>query len=101
MSSQIHVNDVGTTLIGTVLDSGVAVDISSASSIQMFIKKPDQTTLTKTASFNSDGTDGKMKYVTVSGDIDQAGNYKIQGKVVLGTATYFSSVSTFKVYCNL
>lgn len=101
MSSQIHVNDVGTTLIGTVLDSGVAVDISSASSIQMLIKKPDQTTLTKTASFNSDGTDGKMKYVTVSGDIDQAGNYKIQGKVVLGTATYFSSVSTFKVYCNL
>ncbi|MAK37644.1 MAG: hypothetical protein CMC15_15910 [Flavobacteriaceae bacterium] len=101
MSSQIHVNDVGTTLIGTVLDSGVAVDISSASSIQMLIKKPDQTTLTKTASFNSDGTDGKMKYVTISGDIDQAGNYKIQGKVVLGTATYFSSVSTFKVYCNL
>jgi hypothetical protein len=101
MASQIHVNDIGTTLIGTVLDSGIAVDISSASTIQMIIKKPDQTTSTKTASFNTDGTDGKMKYVTVSGDIDQAGNYKIQGKVILGTATYFSSVSTFKVYCNI
>ena len=101
MASQIHVNDVGTTLVGTVLDSGVAVDISSASSIQMFIKKPDQSTMTKTASFDSSGADGKMKYVTVSGDIDQAGNYKVQGKVAIGTATYYSSVSTFKVYCNI
>jgi hypothetical protein len=101
MASQIHVDDIGTTLVGTVLDGGAAVDISSASSIQMIIKKPDQTSLTKTASLNSDGTDGKMKYVTVAGDIDQVGNYKIQGKVVLGSATYYSSVSTFKVYCNI
>ena len=101
MASQIHVGDIGTTLIGTVLDGGVAVDISSASSIQMILSKPDQTTLTKTASLNSDGLDGKMKYVTIDGDIDQAGNYKIQGKVVLGSATYSSSISTFKVYCNI
>ena len=97
MASQIHVGDIGTTLVGTVLDGGVAVDISSASSIQMILSKPDQTTLTKTASLNSDGLDGKMKYVTIDGDIDQAGNYKIQGKVVLGSATYSSSISTFKV----
>jgi|TARA_R100000008_G_scaffold76973_1_gene57146 hypothetical protein len=101
MASQIHVNDIGTQLIGTVKDSGAIVDISSASSITMIIKKPDQTTSTKTASFNSDGSDGKMKYVTVSGDLDQAGNYKIQGKVVIGSATYYSSISTFKVYCNI
>jgi hypothetical protein len=101
MASQIHVGDIGTTLIGTVLDDGSVVNISSASSIQMIIKKPDQTTMTKTASFNSDGTDGKMKYVTVADDIDQIGNYKIQGKVVIGSATYYSSVSTFKVYCNI
>lgn len=101
MSSQIHVNDIGTTLIGTVVDDGAVVDISSASSIQMVIKKPDQTTMTKTASLNSDGLDGKMKYITVDGDFDQAGNYKIQGKVVIGSATYYSSVSTFKVYCNI
>ena len=101
MASQIHVDDIGTTLVGTVLDDGSAVDISSASSIRMIIKKPDQTSSTKTASFNTDGTDGKMKYVTVSGDIDQVGNYKLQGKVVIGSATYYSSVSTFKVYCNI
>ena len=57
--------------------------------------------MTKTASLNSDGTDGKMKYVTIGGDFDKIGNYKIQGKVVIGSATYYSSVSTFKVYCNI
>ena len=101
MASQIHIGDVGTTLVGTVLDDGSAVDISSASVLQMIIKKPDQTTLTKTASLNTDGTDGKMKYVTVTDDIDQVGNWKIQGKVVIGSATYYSSVSTFKVHCNI
>ena len=101
MASQIHVGDIGTTLVGTVLDDGAVVDISSASSMQMIIKRPDQTTMTKTASNYTDGTDGKMKYVTVTDDIDQVGNWKIQGKVVIGSATYYSSVSTFKVHCNI
>ena len=101
MASQIHVGDIGTTLIGTVLDDGAVVDISSAASMQMIIKRPDQTTMTKTASNYTDGTDGKMKYVTVTDDIDQVGNWKIQGKVVIGSATYYSSVSTFKVHCNI
>ena len=101
MASQIHFDDVGTTLLGTIIDDGSAVDISSASSIKMIIKKPDQTSSTKTASFNTDGTDGKMKYVIVSVDVDQVGNYKLQVKVVIGSATYYSSVSTFKVYCNI
>jgi hypothetical protein len=101
MASQIHVGDIGTTLIGTFSDSGTAVDISTASSIEMIIKKPDQTKLTKTATFVTDGTDGKVQYITIAGDIDQAGNYKIQGKVVYGGATYYSSISTFKVYCNI
>ena len=101
MASQIHVGDIGTTLIGTVLDDGAVVDISSAASMQMIIKRPDQTTMTKTASNYTDGTDGKMKYVTVTDDIDQVGNWKIKGKVVIGSATYYSSVSTFKVHCNI
>ena len=101
MASQIHVDDVGTTLIGTFSDCGSAIDISSASSIQMIIRKPDQTRLTKTATFVTDGTDGQVQYVSIAGDFDQAGNYKIQGLVVDGGATYYSSISTFKVYCNI
>lgn len=101
MASQMHVNDVGNTLVGTVLDNGAVVDISTASNLYMVLKKPDQTTETKTAGFYSDGTDGKMSYVVASGDLDQAGNYKIQGKVEINSSTFYSNISTFKVYCNI
>ena len=101
MASQIHVGDIGTTLIVTILEDGSVVDISSASSLQIIIKKPDATTLTKTGVFTTDGTDGKMQYVSIAGDFDQSGNYRIQGKVNLTSGNYSSSDGAFKVHCNL
>ena len=101
MAGQIHVGDIGTTLIVTILEDGSVVDISSASSLQIIIKKPDATTLTKTGVFTTDGTDGKMQYVSIAGDFDQSGNYRIQGKVDISGGTYSSSVGSFKVHCNL
>lgn len=101
MSSEIHVNDVGTQLVVTVLDDGAVVDISTATEIYILLRKPDGVTYTKTASLYSDGTDGKMEYTTEADDLNAAGNYKIQGKVVLGGGTYFTSLGTFKVHCNL
>ena len=101
MSSEIHKDDVGTKLLVTVTDGGTAVDVSSASSLSIYIKKPDGTILTRTATKNTDGTDGKMYYVTVAGDLDAAGQYKLQGKVVLSGGTFYTSISTFKVHCNL
>lgn len=101
MASEIHSGDVGTKLLVTVLDDGVVVDISAASTLSIFIKKPDGTILTVTGVLETDGTDGKMYYVTVSGDIDVAGTYKIQGQVVLGGGTFNTSTATFMVHCNL
>lgn len=101
MASQIHKDDVGTKLLVTVTDDGVAVDISSASSLEIIIRKPDGELLTRTGVLESSGTDGKMYYITVSEDLDEAGHYKIQGKVVLPSGTFYTSISTFKVHCNL
>ena len=101
MSSQIHKDDIGTKLLLTVTDDGTAVDISSASSLSVFIRKPDGTVLTRTGTLNTTGTDGKMYYITLAGDLDAAGHYKIQGKVILPSGTFFTSISTFKVHCNL
>jgi|TARA_B100002052_G_scaffold465_1_gene448 hypothetical protein len=101
MASQIHVGDVGTTLIVTILDNGSVVDISSATSLQILIRKPDATTLTKAGILTTDGSDGKMQHVSVTGDFDQPGNYRIQGKVDISGGTYSSSVGSFKVHCNL
>lgn len=97
----IHKDNVGTKLLVAVTDDGSGVDISTASSLVIFIKKPDGTVLERAGVLNTDGTDGKMYYLTVVGDLDVAGNYKIQGKVVIPTGTFYTSISNFKVHCNL
>lgn len=101
MASQIHEGDIGTKLLITVTDDGQVVDISSAISLSIFIKKPNGTILTRVGTLETDGTDGKMYYITVSGDLDKAGSYKIQGQVVLPSGSYYTSTATFKVHCNL
>lgn len=101
MASEIHVGDVGTQLIMTVKDDGAVVDISAASDLDVIIRKPDGVSHTKSGTLYTDGTDGKMYYTSISGDFADAGNYKLQGKVVLSGGTYYTSVSNFKVHCNI
>ncbi len=101
MTSQIHQSDIGTKLLITVKDGGSVVDISSASSLIILIKKPDGTILTRTGVLETDGTDGKMYYIVVAGDLDAAGVYKIQGRVALSSGTFSTSTANFKVHCNL
>jgi len=101
MASEIHVGDIGTQLIVTIQDNGAIVDISGASVLQIILKKPDGLLYTKSGLLYTSGTDGKMYFVSVSGDFNLPGNYKLQGKVVLATGTYYTSISDFKVHCNL
>jgi hypothetical protein len=101
MASQIHVGDTGTQLIVTVYDDGVIVDISTASTIQILLKNPSGVTSTHNASLFTDGEDGVMYYASAPGDFSEPGVYKIQGKVVLSGGTYFTSISNFRVHCNL
>tara|TARA_Y100000296_G_C5025104_1_gene181858 strand:- start:45 stop:356 length:312 start_codon:yes stop_codon:yes gene_type:complete len=100
-SNEIHVNDVGTTFQLTFKDDGSVVDISSASAITIMLQGPDDATLSKTGVLVNSGTDGKAKYVTVSGDLSSAGTWKLQGKLVFASTTYYSDVHTFMVHKNL
>lgn len=101
MASEIHVNDIGTKFLATIKDDSEVVDVSSAISVTMMFKKPDDEVVQKAGVFDSDGTDGKIYYSTVVGDLDEAGQYKLQAKVVLSTGTYYTDIYTFKVHCNL
>ena len=38
---------------------------------------------------------------SINGDLDEVGNYKLQGKVTLPSGTYFTDIHTFKVHCNI
>jgi hypothetical protein len=102
MSCEIHEGDVGTKLRVTVTDCGSVVDISTATALSIFIRKPDGTVLSRTGTLETDGVDGQMHYITVAGDLDVAGSYKIQGRVSFASgAIYNTSIGNFRVECNV
>jgi hypothetical protein len=100
-ANETHLDNIGTTFKLTVKDAGTVVDISSATTLNVIFVKPGGTTLTKTGVLVSDGTDGIMKYVTISGDLNEVGTWQLQGKVTFTSATYYSDIHTFKVHRNL
>lgn len=101
MSESIRVSDIGTEFRVTITDEGTAVDISSATTLQMIFKKPSGETLTVDADLYTDGTDGIIFYNTVDGDIDESGIWKLQTYIVIGAASYSSTIGNFRVECNL
>jgi hypothetical protein len=100
MSSEIHALDYGTELRITVKEDDVAIDISSATTTEFLIRKPDGTLLTVDADFYTDGTDGVLTYTTVEGDTDIVGLYKFQARIEMG-GLFYTSWATFKVNCNV
>jgi hypothetical protein len=102
MACEIHKGDIGTKLLLTVTDCGTVVDISTATTLAIYIRKPDGTILSRIGTLETDGADGKTYYITEAGDFDVAGSYKIQGKVAFPSgASYYTSTATFRVECNL
>ena len=92
------VDDYGITIQLTVKDSsGVAIDISSASTKDIILVKPTGVSLTKSGSFVTDGTDGKLKYTTIAGDIDVVGQWRIRAHVVTATYGRLTTYETFLV----
>jgi hypothetical protein len=100
-TDDIHVDDIGTIFEITLLEDGAAVDIADATAKHLVFQLPDGSTMSKPAVFASDGADGIIQYVTVSGDLSQAGNWKMQAKITTPAGSWSSSTSWFKVYGNL
>ena len=100
-ANEIHQNDIGTAFTITIQDGTTAVDISTATTKKIVFKKPSGTKLTYDTAFVSDGTDGKIKYNVVAGDLDEVGTYKLQSYVVISDGTFYTDIQTFKVHRNL
>jgi hypothetical protein len=101
MASEIHVDDVGTRFSLTIQESGSGVDVSNASTISVIFRKPDDEVIVRSGVKLTDGTDGKVYYDTVAGDLDEAGHYKLQAKIILTSGTYYTDIYDFKTHCNL
>lgn len=107
-TATIHHQDVGTIIVLTVTDeTGAVVDLSTASTKTILLCKPSGAVLAKTASFTTDGKDGKIQCTaTKSGtpsvyDIDEIGTWKAQAYVVLVAGEWYSTTATFTVSANV
>jgi len=101
--AELHLNDIGTVIRVRIIDEATdaALDVSDATTKQIIFKKPDNVSVTKTAVFTTDGSDGYIQYVTVADDLDVAGTWKVQGKVVSGLYTNSSEIKRLEIRGNL
>ncbi len=94
----IRINDEGTTIRGTIYDEDDTImDISTATTKEFIFRKPDGTSITRTASFFTSGSDGIIIYTLINGDIDQAGRWEIEAYVVLPGGRWASTNGEFYV----
>jgi hypothetical protein len=100
--NEIHVGDIGVKFIVTIKDGADIVNISTASTKELIFEKPGGDCLIKTTSFVTDGSDGKMYWETnLITDLDEAGEWLIQGKIVMPILTAHTNKDSFKVYENI
>jgi len=96
----IVADDYGQVITLTVLDTdtSAAADISGyATTIQIQLKDPTGNIATETATYLTDGSDGKIVYTLASGDIDESGRWHIRAKVTAATAVLSSHWTGFDV----
>lgn len=104
---EIHVGDE-MPFIATIKDgcgdaAGI-VDVSAATELKMFFKKPitaGGAVVEKAAQLYTDGKDGKIVYETIASDLSVKGGWKLQGRVRLPSGRWSSDILTFTVYENL
>jgi hypothetical protein len=88
--SKVYTGDTGTVI---VLDCGQ--DISAATARSIEVRKPDGSTTSWAAT--ADGTTG-IKYTSLAGTFDQAGDYELQAVVTLPAGTWRGETVLLTVY---
>ncbi len=100
----IQVGDAGTVFRLAIKDpdSGLPVPIQSATVREIIFRPPYDQEFTRPAAFNTDGSDGVLKYVSTAQDFTVPGEWRYQAHVVLtGPAgEWRSSVVTLMVKDN-
>jgi hypothetical protein len=99
MSAEVHVGDVNTRFLATLKDQDTTVvDITSATVMKFKFRKPSGTVVERTASRLNAGDDGKMKYDSITNDLDEAGEWIVQGYVEVGSGKWHTDPFQFTVY---
>jgi len=97
---KISKDDYGYSILLTFIDTDTnsADDISAYTTAQyMVFQDPMGTEHEKSASFNTDGSDGVVTYTVQDGDIPMSGEWKVRIKVQSGSSIIRSEWETFDV----
>lgn len=99
---EVQLDAIGVAIEKTITNQdGAVVDVSSATTKNIVLKKPSGSLLTKAASLVTDGTDGKIQYVTISGDLDETGRWEVQADIDVSSYDGRDTISAFRVRKNL
>lgn len=102
MTTKVHDGDIGTVFRLTIVDADLsAIDVSSATVKKIYFQDSSGNVTSKDAEFYTDGSDGIIQYTAVSGDIDEAGTWRIQGYVEMPDGKFFTAQTTFVVMASL
>lgn len=93
---EVFVGDEGTTFVLEFEEDGVLLDISTATGLKVYLKSPSETKEREGVLVDG-GVDGEMQYTAVDGDIDEAGDWEIQGELNIAGWRGRSSVKKFHV----
>jgi hypothetical protein len=101
MSAQIHVGDIGTVFEANFVDEdGDAVSLATATVKQLIFRKPGGSTVVQEGTTTA--TVGQLEYAAVEGDLDQAGQWRVQGYAEFASGEkYHADITIFDVQRNL
>lgn len=90
MSDKSYVGD-----IGTILEVDCGVDISASTTHNLMVQKPDLTTVELVGVIHNVNF---IRYTTIDGDLDQAGVYRIQSKIVISAWEGLGETAKLRIY---
>ena len=95
--------NIGTEFRAAIKDqAGAKVPITSDDDLTFIFRKPSGAVVTKTAIIYSEPS-GVMSYTTIANDLDEAGMWRVQGRIIKDDDgdDLRTSVQKFRVYDNL
>lgn len=103
MSDDLQEDAIGALIVVTVVDgNGAAINLSGSTTKKLIFRKPNKKIVEKDADYFTDGSDGKLKYTTVSGDLKPDGVWRVQAYIVKsGVIDGRTKVGLFEVRANI
>lgn len=98
---EIQVDVIGLAIEASLLDRGVEIPVSGAGTLTLRIQKPSGVSIDQTATFISDADGERVRYLTIDGDIDEAGLYQLAVYMIKGSWSGFSSIGKLFANANL